>query len=438
MQYDETIEYLFGLQWHGIKLGLDNPRELLRRLGNPESGTSFAHIAGTNGKGSTAFMLSAMLTASGRRTGLFTSPHLVSFTERISIDGAQITEQEVVSLAAEVMAAVKGMTPTFFEAVTAMGFLHFRRNEVNCAVIETGMGGRLDATNVIRPEVVIITPIGLDHAEFLGSTIEEVAAEKAGIIKPGAPVVCARQLTEAMEVIESKAHETGASLHLEGREFGAENIERGSSGVEFDYACVAGTIKRLRLPMRGEYQARNASLAIRAFELMARGLDEDIIREALAGASWPGRLELVADNPATYVDGAHNPAAAEALAGELRAEGLAGRLTLVMGVMSDKDAGGIMGPLLPLARHVFFTRAAYGRAASTDHLVDKARGLGYSGNITEAGSVAEALGSARSLSSPVLIAGSFYTAGEAMEALGAKGVLGKLGEAVPDHREIKG
>jgi len=438
VKYDDTIEYLFGLQWHGIKLGLDNPRELLRRLGNPEQGVTYAHVAGTNGKGSTASMLSAMLTASGRRTGLFTSPHLVSFTERISIDGVRITEQEVVSLASEVMAAARGMTPTFFEVVTAMGLLYFRRNEVDCAVIETGMGGRLDATNVIEPEVAVITPIGLDHAEFLGSTIEEVAAEKAGIIKPGARLVCAPQNPGAMAVIEKKAHEAGVSLHLEGREFGAENIERNSLGVEFDYSCGTGTIKRLSLPMRGEYQARNASLSIRAFELMARGLDEDIIRGALAGARWPGRLELVADNPPVHIDGAHNPAAAEALAAELKAEGLEGRLTLVMGVMSDKDAEGIMKPLLPLARQVFFTRAAYGRAATTAYLADKARGLGYNGNITEAGGVADALGAARSLSSPVLVAGSFYTAGEAMVALGAKSVLGRLGEAVPDSREING
>jgi dihydrofolate synthase/folylpolyglutamate synthase len=432
MQYDETIDYLFGLQWHGIKLGLDNPRELLRRLGNPESGIPYVHIAGTNGKGSTAAMLSAMFTASGRRTGLFTSPHLLSFTERISVDRVRITEDEVVSLASEVMAAAEGMKPTFFEAVTAMGFLHFNRRKVDCAVIEAGLGGRLDATNVIGPGIVIITPIGLDHAEFLGSTLRDVATEKAGIIKPGSRVVCAAQEPGALAVIEKRAVECGASLHLEGREFGPENIERDTGGVEFDYACGSGTIKRLRLSLRGEYQASNASLAIRAFELMERGINEDVIRRELSGAVWPGRLELVADSPPTYVDGAHNPAASEALARELMAEGLEGRMALVLGVMSDKDAEGIIRPLLPLAREVLLTRAAYGRAASTESLARTVRALGFSGGITETGSVPDAITSARSLGAPVLVTGSFYAAGEALEALGARGVLRKLGEALPD------
>ncbi|MFC1549477.1 bifunctional folylpolyglutamate synthase/dihydrofolate synthase [Nitrospirota bacterium] len=435
MQYDETIDYLFALQWHGIKLGLDNPRELLRRLGNPEKGIPYVHIAGTNGKGSTAAMLSAMLTASGRRTGLFTSPHLVSFTERISVDRQQITEDEVVSLASEVMAASEGMKPTFFEAVTAMGFLHFRHKAVDLAVIETGMGGRLDATNVIEPGVVIITPIGLDHAEFLGASIEEVAAEKAGIIKPGARVICAAQEPAAMAVIEKQAQKCGASVHLEGREFGPENIVRDSGGVEFDYACGKGTMKKLRLALRGEYQARNASLAMRALELMVKEPDWDNIRKALAGARWPGRLELAANNPTTYVDGAHNPAAAEALSAELRAEGLEGGMALVLGVMSDKDAEGIIRPLLPLGREVFLTRAAYGRAASTETLAKTVRALGFSGGVTEIIKVSEAISVARSLGLPVLVAGSFYTAGEALEALGAKGVLRKLGEAVPDSTE---
>lgn len=438
MKYDETIEYLFGLQWHGIKLGLDNPRELLRRLGNPEEGIPYVHIAGTNGKGSTAAMLSAMLTASGRRTGLFTSPHLVSFTERISVDRMQITEDVVVNLASEVMAAAEGMKPTFFEAVAAMGFLHFNRNKVDCAVIETGMGGRLDATNVIAPGIVIITPIGLDHAEYLGSTLREVAGEKAGIIKPGSRVICAAQEPEALAVIEKRAQECGASVHLEGREFGPENIERYSDGVEFDYACGKGTMKRLRLTLRGEYQARNASLAMRAIELMVKEPDWDNIREALADASWPGRLELVSDTPPTYVDGAHNPAASEALASELRAEGLEGRMALVIGVMSDKDALGIIEPLLPLAREVFFTRAAYGRAASPEELAKKTRTLGFGGGVKEISNVSDALSSARSTGAPVLVAGSFYTAGEALESLGAKSVLRKLGEAVPDNTGAAG
>lgn len=431
MQFNETIDRLYALQWHGIKLGLDNPIKLLGRLHNPQSGMRFAHIAGTNGKGSTARMLSSILTATGRRVGLFTSPHLLSFTERISIDGVQVSEEQVVELAREVLDASEGMAPTFFEVVTAMAFLHFSRNRVDCAVIETGLGGRLDATNVINPEVTVITPIGLDHAEFLGNTIREVATEKAGIIKTGSRLVCAGQHPQAMEIIEHTASELGAPMTIAGREFGAVNIERDLDGVLFGYQCGVGTITRLRIPLMGEYQAHNAALAVRAYEAMTNTLDEDAIREGLKHASWPGRLELVADDPPVFIDGAHNAPAADALARELTGQGYSGMMTLVLGVMQDKDAAGIIGPLLPLGKQVIFTRAAYGRAASPVALALQAREMGFSGTFHEVQCVADAIGEARAMGSPVLVAGSFYTAGEALEALGRKSVLGTLRESGP-------
>lgn len=442
MQYSDTIEYLYGLQWHGIKLGLDNPRTLLQRLGNPQDSYDTIHIAGTNGKGSTAAMLSAMLRHKGVSTGLFTSPHLLSFTERIVVDGVQITQDEVVELAGLLRSVSDGMSPTFFEIVTAMGFLHFRARGVDCAVVETGMGGRLDATNLVSPRVVVITPVGMDHKEFLGQSLGEIAGEKAGIIKPGVPVITAAQEPEVMAVIEARAADLGASLHVAGREFGAENIERDAHGVVFDYHCGVGTIKRLRIPLRGEYQALNASLAIRAFELTHKPLDSRVVLDALSTAAWPGRIQRVADDPPVYIDGAHNAAAAEALAAELLADDMAGRMTLVLGVMSDKDASGIIRPLLPLAREVIFTSAAYGRASKAGELVGVARTLGFEGNVRETASVAQAIASATTPATdaasgalaPVLVTGSFYTVGEALEAMGSTSVLGTLRESGPLSR----
>ena len=437
MSYNETIDYLFGLQWHGIKLGLDNPRLLLERLGNPhEGGVRFAHAAGTNGKGSTCAMLRCMLSSSGLHAGLFSSPHIVSFTERIGIDGIQVTEREVIELAQEVMAKAEGMKPTFFEVVTAMAFMYFQNGKADCAVMETGMGGRLDATNVITPEVTIITPIGLDHAEFLGDTLEAVAHEKAGIIKPGVPVICARQEPAAMEVIARRATELGSQVYTEGIDFSADNIRCNQSGVTFDYVSddnsSKGQLRDISVPLRGEYQARNASLAVRALEVMTGNIDEIVIKKGLSGVSWPGRLELVADNPPVYVDGAHNPAAARSVARELMREAsLQAGMTLVIGVMSDKDAEGIIKPLLPLASSVIFTRAAYGRASEPEALTSIAKSLGFENPISESASVAEAIKDAVKIGQPVLVTGSFYSAGEAMEALGIKSVLGTLRESAP-------
>jgi dihydrofolate synthase/folylpolyglutamate synthase len=435
MRYNETIDYLYGLQIHGVKFGLDNVRLLLGRLGNPERAFKSVHVAGTNAKGSTCAMLAAMLTASGRKTGLFTSPHLVSFTERIKVGGAEITPDEVVGLAGEVRAAADAVggefSPTFFEVVTAMGFMHFARAGCEWAVVETGMGGRLDATNTLMPEATIITPVGLDHADFLGRTLAEVAREKAGIIKPGVRLVLGPQEPDAMGVIAATAAGRGAPVEMAGREFGTENVERTSDGIVFDYRSGARACEGLTVSLRGLYQAGNAGLALRVLEhLIPAGEFERAAREGLARAEWPGRLQLVADGPLTYIDGAHNPPAARALADEIAASGLLREMTLVTGVMADKDAAGIFRPLLPLCGEVFLTRPAYGRAEKPEALEAIVRKLGYAGPCHRTASVREAVEQARALGRPVLVTGSFYTIGEAMEALGAKGVFTDLRETM--------
>jgi dihydrofolate synthase/folylpolyglutamate synthase len=430
MSYEETIRYLYGLQSHGIKLGLDNPRALLKRFGDPQGSFRSIHVAGTNGKGSTAAALASMLSRSGTKTGLFTSPHLVSFTERIRVDGVEITEREVVSSADEIRTSSSGLEPTFFEVVTVMGFLHFKRSGVRWAVVETGLGGRLDATNVLAPAVTIITPIDMDHQEFLGESLPEVAAEKAGIIKPGVPLVAAPQKPEAMQVIRERAREAGSPLSVAGEDFGVTVKREEQAGVSFDYASRALSLENVAFPLSGAHQAMNAALAIRALEFaLGEGAkQEGAIREGLASLRWPGRLELLRESPPVYLDGAHNPAASRALARTLRETLLKDgkRLSLVMGVMSDKNVRETLSPLLPLASSVIFAAPRYGRAAAPEALAREAASLGFVSRT--APSVADALEMASEAGDSVLVTGSFYTIGEAKEALGEKGFLTELRE----------
>lgn len=423
--YKGTIDYLYGLQRHGIKLGLRNITEMLKRLGDPQKAFASAHIAGTNGKGSTAYALASILKSSGARTGLFTSPHLVSFAERIKTDDAEISEDDVIRLARKVRAVSSELNSTFFEVVTAMGFLYFREKAVEWAVVETGMGGRLDATNSLSPRVTIITPVALDHAEFLGETIEKVAFEKAGIIKQNTPLVLAPQAPEAMRVIRDKAGEMNAPLHVAGEDFTFVIKSHTAQRLVFDYKSEGRSIDALAVPLMGDYQALNASLAVRALEIIAGNASEPAIRGGLMGMRPPGRLECVREEPPVYLDGAHNPAAAQSLA-----RAIEGRMrpVMVIGIMGDKDIEKILAPLLPLAESAVFTAPAYGRSARPEKLLRSARSLGYGGAVAQ--TVREALEVALARGKPVLVTGSFFTIGEAKEALlgTAPSQVAKLGE----------
>jgi dihydrofolate synthase/folylpolyglutamate synthase len=420
MSYDDAIGYLYGLQAHGMKFGLDNIRALLRALGCPERAFRSVHIAGTNGKGTTAAALAGILASAGRKTGLFTSPHLVSFTERIRVGGREISPGEVVALAREVRdeAARAGLAPTFFEVVTAMGFLHFARAGVEWAVVETGLGGRLDATNTLLPEVSVITRIGMDHAEFLGGTIPEVAREKAGIIKEGVPVVSYAQEPAALAALAEKA----GRLDLLGRDFFADVTAHGREGVTFTYRSERGALESLSLPLGGAHQAGNAALAVRAFELLGIGPAEPPVRTGLAALHWPGRLELAHRDPDVIIDGAHNPEAVAALARTLAEDCLrpGERVTLVFGAMADKDSRGMLLPLIPLAAEIVCAAPAFGRAARPEALAALARSLGH-GNVTTAPTPAAALALAVRSGRTVVVTGSFYMVGAVREALGHAG-----------------
>ena len=460
MSYDETVRYLYGLRKYGIKFGLENISRLMSAFDNPHTSFPAIHVAGTNGKGSTSAIIASILQAAGLRVGLFTSPHLISFTERIRINGKEITEEEVIEYAEEIKDTVSrldGFSPTFFEVVTALAMLYFRRKKVDAAVVEVGMGGRLDATNIITPEVSVITSIGIDHAEFLGNTLEEIAREKAGIIKNNIPLISAEQLPEAGTVIEKNAREKNSSLSVLGRDFSSVLESEDTEGICFDYSDAARQFDGLMLPLAGEHQMRNASVAIRAAELFLKKYrsaspssdlrreheEEYLIREGLKNVRWPGRLEFVSYDPPIIIDGAHNPSAAAVLAETLRDIFLKKfkKIILVIGIMGDKDIKGIIGPLLPLASYSILTASAYDRAASPARLSETAASLGFSAvqtalTVRDAIGLAikygkEACGSAGGKaenSALIVITGSFYTIGEAKEALGQKGVLTRLRE----------
>jgi dihydrofolate synthase/folylpolyglutamate synthase len=435
MSYADAVNYLYGLQKYGIKLGLEKTGKILSAVGNPHRNFRSIHVAGTNGKGSVSAITASILTAHGFKTGLFTSPHLVSFTERIRIDHEQIAESDVISLTEEIRERLRGEgcdTPTFFEFVAAMAFSYFSRNNIDRAVVETGMGGRLDATNLIMPDISVITRISYDHKDFLGETLTDIANEKAGIIKNNIPAISAPQEKEAEDVILKAAKEKSAPLFVYGKDFGGALRSSGLDGIVFDYSDESHGIEDIFLPLAGEHQLVNACVAIKA-AMTSLHCNIEKIKEGVKKTRWPGRLERVSSDPPIMIDGAHNPDAASALA-EFIKKYLGGRrIILVMGVMSDKDAVGILAPLLPLASDIIFTAPDYGRAASPDELAGYASEMGFDSQT--AYSVGDAIDMAinrveEKISGLILITGSFYTIGEAMETLGKKAVLGDLRETI--------
>lgn len=365
MTYSSAIAYLYGLQKHGIKLGLDTMQALMARLDRPERRFRSLHIGGTNGKGSTAAMAAAVLRAAGLRVGLYTSPHLVEFRERIRVNGDMISEQQVATLAEQVQAiAAPGLDPTFFEATTAMAFLHFAAMQVDVAVLEVGLGGRFDATNVVMPEACAITTIGLDHQEYLGRTEDAIAFEKAGIIKSGVPVIIGRMGSSALAVIHRIAGERNAPVWQLGRDFSAD----GEETERFTYRGRRVIVRGLSCRLPGRHQLDNAACALALVEATAASLGpvrESAIREGLASVQWEGRLEVVERHPTVVLDGAHNPAAALVLAEYLagfRARHPDARLILVLGMMRDKDHRAFVAPLEPLVSEVVLTQAALARS----------------------------------------------------------------------------
>jgi len=348
--FQESLDYLYGLQRFGIKLGLDNIRTLLARLGHPEGACPCVHVAGTNGKGSVAATLAAILSQAGLRTGLYTSPHLHHFTERIRIDGEMIPVASVVALTREIRAAATDLNPTFFEFTTVMALLHFQRSGAGFAVLEVGMGGRLDATNVVTPQVAVITPVSLDHQSHLGADLTAIAGEKGGIIKPGVPVVLGAQEPAALSALLRIAGDRQAPVFCWDRDFGIVD------SVYFFHQTEM-QLHDLVPALAGAHQRENLAMVVATVALLRRqgyAISDAAIRRGVAATRWPGRLEWWGDERRLLLDGAHNHAGALALAAYLRESGVDG-VRLVIGIKGDKTAAEILAPLLPYAVKVYCT-----------------------------------------------------------------------------------
>lgn len=368
--YERTLEWLYGLHAaKGMDFKLDRMTEALRELADPHRTFPAIHVAGTNGKGSVAATLHSILTRAGYRVGLYVSPHLVRFTERIRVGRDEVSPASVVRLAAEVRAAAQkaGVQPTFFELVTLMAFLHFARSQVDVGVIEVGLGGRLDATNVIDPLATVITTIGRDHMEFLGDSIASIAAEKAGAIKAGRPVIVGNVCAEAAEVIEDVASQRAAAVYRLGRDYHWSR-ENGVRFVGMGYSW-----DQLRLALRGRHQGDNAATALATLALTASVLpvSEEAIREGLETVEWPGRLQVISGEPTIILDSAHNPDGLRALRDELPS--LVGRraVHLLFAVMRDKDWQPMVDGLAPLCASATVTEVLTPRCLVVAELAER-------------------------------------------------------------------
>jgi len=351
MSYESTLEYIHNVKWVGAKPGLDRTRALLEKLGNPERDLKFVHIAGTNGKGSTASMISSVLRCAGYRTGLYTSPYIATFNERMQVDGENITNDELEEMTNIIRPFADSMAdaPTEFELITALAMMYFKRRQCDIVVLEVGMGGELDSTNVIpTPLLAVITAMGLDHTSELGSTLAEVASAKAGIIKPGGRVVAYGTEPEAVEVFERKCAEVGASFTKV--DFSRLNvIEYALSGSIIDFAPY----EKLQLPLIGAYQPKNAATAITALEALrdiGYAISDDCLREGIANVKWLGRFEVLRSNPTFIIDGAHNPHGIAAAADSIKALFRDKKLVFLVGVMADKDVLKMMDSIAPFAK----------------------------------------------------------------------------------------
>ena len=427
MTYAQALEYIEGLinppgqprrPYHEVKLS--RMRTLLDRLGAPEAGLRGVLIAGTKGKGSTAAMLAGILGAAGLRVGLTVKPHLVDYRERIQIGGRMIAKPELVRLVEAITPAVEAGRgdpwgpPTYVEATVAMALLAFRRARVDAAVIEVGIGGRLDATNITDPAVSVITPISYDHMEILGHTLTEIAGEKAGIVRPGRPLVSAPQMPEALAVVEETARRAAAPFVLVGREIGCEIEASSLDGVR---AKIRGRRSEydVAIPLLGRHQAVNAAVAAGAAEeLLGPSLTPDAVRAGIGGVHWPARIELVARRPYTIVDVGHNPASMTALCETLR-ELLGGRrLVVAFGMLATKDYHAVTALLAPLAAAVVTTTPDNPHALPAADLAAEVRR--YTPHVEPIDDRRAAVARARELTGRddvLVVTGSFYFVGEA-------------------------
>ena len=417
MNYEQALEYIHAVQWAGHKPGLSRTRTLLAALGDPQRQLRFVHIAGTNGKGSTAAMMASCLHKAGYRVGLYTSPFINRFNERIQVDGQQIGDQELVELVEKVRPAAEAMTdvPTEFEIITALGMLYFAQKQCDVVVLEVGLGGTLDSTNVIEhPECAVITALGMDHVKELGPTLADIAAAKAGIIKEGCPVVSYGGVPEADAVIRRVAAEKHAQLTEV--DFGRLQVDGGDMDqVTFDF----DGLDRGRLPLIGSYQPRNAALAITALRVMREkgwNIPESAIRAGLETVQWAGRFELLRHQPAFVLDGSHNSHGMTATVQSLRDRFPGQKFVFLVSIMADKDVDKMLELLAPLAVRFVTVAAHTPRAMPAQTLAEHIRRYGCT---AEAAPTIEA-GVKRAVElggeGPVCALGTLYFSGDVRKA----------------------
>jgi dihydrofolate synthase/folylpolyglutamate synthase len=431
---DDPLDWLFSLELFGIKLGLENIHTLVEALDRPDAAFQSIHIAGTNGKGSVAALVERALRSAGHRTGRYTSPHLVDICERFALDGRPVPRTTLAGVAGLIRGTVKDLQqtgrlptlPTFFEVTTAAAFQIFRREGVEVAVCEVGLGGRLDATNVLQPAVTVITSIGLDHQQHLGSRIESIAAEKAGIIKPGVPAVLGRMDPPAWTTIANVAHRVGAPIVDAHADVHVDLLEPPSIGVKtpLRLRTPRRDYGRLELALTGLHQVDNAIVAVRTLEACEERdirVGADAIRDAFAEVTWPGRLELrrLAGGRELLLDAAHNPEGAAALATAIAADPHWIGCPIVLSVMRDKDVAGLLSALAPVAGSFVMTSASHARATPPAELAAIARtvapGIDVSTETTPSGALAVAF----ARSPRVVVGGSIFLLGDVMKVLGS-------------------
>ena len=433
VDYEKLTRYKYDLP----TFDLDRVRRFFGAFGSPQNEFKCIHVAGTKGKGSTAAMIAAILQAAGHRVGLFTSPHLVDLEERIVVHGQRITKADTMALLSEVSGYVSRerrdnptLCPTFFEIVTALAFIHFRQVGVDYAVVEVGLGGRLDATNVIMPEACAITTIGFDHVAKLGRTLDKIAAEKAGIIKPGVPVVTAVDQPEALAVIAAKCKEKGAPLHRVGADIEVVHCAVSRQDDSVGTSAVLRTWRHpsveITMPMLGRHQATNAAVALGVTSALEDSgslprLDPEAVRAAFRKLEIAGRAQIVGRRPTVILDGAHTVESVRALWQTIEGYVPHDKLVLIMGISSDKDVDGILAEIVPHADTVFFSKSDSPRAVEPEELAESAlKQCGKKGHVEPV--PGEALRAALMLACPndlICVTGSFYLAGKIREALDA-------------------
>ena len=437
MNYQQAWDYLDSLQFHKIKLGLYAMRSFMAKVGNPEQRLKTVHVAGTNGKGSVCMTLLTIVSGAGHRVGLYTSPHLSSVRERFRINDRFISEEKFAELATRIRGILGEDKITYFEFTTALALLWFAEENLDLVILETGLGGRLDATNIVQPLVSVITNVSMDHEAYLGDTISAVAKEKAGIVKSGVPVVAGVTAGAGLDEVAAACVEKDARLLLFGRDFGAALAPDGLWQWITNASFSNTLYKDLRCSMKGDYQVANASLALAVIELLKEhgfSLVEEQVRQGLANVQWPGRLEYfcldrvsrkkvqcagLAGSVAYLLDGAHNPAGVESLVQTLEKECSYQKLVLVWGAMVDKDLRKTLSLVAPLAYRIILTKPEGERSAEPELLFQHVPG-NLQDRCTLYPNVDEAIGAAESLAADVdliLIAGSLYLIGASRKKL---------------------